>query len=78
MFPDLNPDLAGIPGFAGEMGIPIRPVSRIRGIGESRFGRDPGIREIGNPDSAGIGKIDPDARASGFSGSGRSLMHVTA
>jgi hypothetical protein len=39
IFPDLNPDLAGIPDF-GESGIPIWPESR--------------IREIGNPDLAGI------------------------
>ena len=54
IFPDLNPDLAGIPDF-GKSGIPIWPESR--------------IREIGNPDFAGIGKINPDARASGISGS---------
>jgi hypothetical protein len=39
IFPDLNPDLAGIPDF-GKSGIPIWPES--------------GIREIGNPDLAGI------------------------
>ena len=39
IFPDLNPDLAGIPDF-GESGIPIWLESR--------------IREIGNPDFAGI------------------------
>jgi hypothetical protein len=55
IFPDLNPDLAGIPDF-GKSGVPIWPESR--------------IREIGNPDFAGIGKINPDARASGISGSG--------
>jgi hypothetical protein len=61
IFPDLNPDLAGIPGF-GKSGIPIWPKSR--------------IRDIGIPDFAGIGKINPDARASGkilgISGSGTS------
>jgi hypothetical protein len=46
----------------------------IRGIGNpDRFGRDPGIREIGNPDFklAGIGKINPDARASSPAAGGR-------
>jgi hypothetical protein len=66
----LNPGLVGIPGF-GESGIPVwSGSSRDSGNRESRFGRDPGIREIGNPDLAGIGKINPDARASGISGSG--------
>jgi hypothetical protein len=54
-FPDLNPGLVGIPGSGNR---------------ESRFGRDPGIRGIGNPDLAGIGKINPDARASGIWWSG--------
>ena len=68
IFPDLNPGLVGIPGF-GESGIPVWSGSRDSGNRESRFGRDPGIRGIGNPDLAGIGKINPDARASGISGS---------
>jgi hypothetical protein len=50
---------SGIPAksrIPAKSGIPIWPESR--------------IREIGNPDFAGIGKINPDARASGISGSG--------
>ena len=72
IFPDLNPDLAGIPGFAGirETGNPGLVGIRDSGNRESRFGRDPGIREIGNPDFAGIGSFRPDAGASGISGSG--------
>jgi hypothetical protein len=42
----------------------------VAGNRESRFDRDPGMRGIGNPDLAGIGKINPDARASGIWWSG--------
>jgi hypothetical protein len=64
IFPDLNPDLAGIPGF-GKWGIPIWPGFRDSGNGESRFGRDFGIREMGNPGLAGIGAIPPRCRGIG-------------
>jgi hypothetical protein len=68
IFPDLNPDLAGIPGF-GKWGIPIWPGFRDSGNGESRLGRDLctdfGIREMGNPGLAGIGAIPPRCRGIG-------------
>jgi hypothetical protein len=63
-----RPDLAG--KIAGILPIPIgRHRENIRDFRPDPI--RPGFREIGNPDFAGIGKINPDARASGISGSGR-------
>ena len=64
IFPDLNPDLAGIRGISG-IPAPIPDLAWIPGHRASRFGRDPGIRETGNPGLAGIGAIPPRCRGIG-------------
>jgi hypothetical protein len=55
-------------------GIPIWPGWEDSGFRESRFGRDGGIRDSRYLDLAGVGRIHPDARASGILGSGLRLV----
>ncbi len=75
--PDLAGKMAGISKFPDPDNIrppnrdPIGPPGSGTCSGfcpGSRFGRDCG--KSGNPDLAGIGRINPDARASGISGPG--------